>query len=267
MLSLHEAQRRFYDAIVTDEPAGLLPLVADRGFPAPARLAVYRNNAREGFRKALASTYPVVARLVGFDCFRQLAWSYACRYPSRSGNLDDFGRQFTNFLAERFGRTQFAYLSDVASLEWLCQEALLAKEQSPLTIADLAIIEAADYPSVRLSPNPSCKLVRSAYPIFQIWDANQPGSDQSPLIDLGVGGEQVLIRRKGDMTELRALRPSEFLFLQAIFEGHNLGRAVDAALSQDPAFPLQANLTYLFGLGLVVGVNEHARQYSDFINE
>ena len=38
-----------------------------------AGLAVYRNNLREGARKALVADYPVIACLVGDLCFRSLA--------------------------------------------------------------------------------------------------------------------------------------------------------------------------------------------------
>lgn len=95
MPRLLEQQRTFHTAIMDSVlPTGL--------FKSELGLAVYRNNWREGMRKALLADYPVVAQLVGDDCFRGLVPRYVSAYPSTSGDLQDFGLEFPRFLAAEY---------------------------------------------------------------------------------------------------------------------------------------------------------------------
>ena len=91
MPSLRELQQNAYRAIVLEDDA------RGRGLNV-SRLSVYRNNARETFRKTLAATYPVVRRLVGEQCFRGLARSYSHDFPSRSGDLGRYGAELATLL-------------------------------------------------------------------------------------------------------------------------------------------------------------------------
>ena len=135
MISLRNLQQRCYDAFVMSDVQALLPFVHSDHIAADARIQVYQNNAREAFTKTLRLSYPVVAQLVGDDCFRTLARDYLRQYPSRSGDLTDFGAEFATLLHAMYEGTGFAYLSDVARLEWAC-EVVRGAADSP--IADLA---------------------------------------------------------------------------------------------------------------------------------
>jgi len=254
MISLRELQLRFYDAVMGGDASGGLALLAGNGIPPACRMGVYRNNAREGFRKALAATYPVVERLAGPECFRQLAWRYARRHPSRSGNLDDFGRRFPRFLESRFGRSRFDYLPDVARLEWLCQEVLSADDRTPLDVSSLAEVDISRCAALCFSANPACRLLHSRYPVLRIWRANQPGSRDDELIDLDAGADHLLIRRGIQGVELHALATDEFTFFARVLGGGTIGAAADAALSLNPAFAIEAALLRMFQLGLVVAL-------------
>ncbi len=95
------------------------------------RLSLYQNNVRANFADSLRSTYPAVWRLVGEDYFRHAALEFQRSHPSRSGDLVHVGRGFAEHLAALHGDDGYRYLGDVARLEWLCQETLLAAEHAP----------------------------------------------------------------------------------------------------------------------------------------
>src|SRR5437899_8989323 len=59
------------------------------------RLALYRGNVQVNARKALANAYPICARLVGDEFFDGLAFEYAAREPSTSGDLNEYGAGFS----------------------------------------------------------------------------------------------------------------------------------------------------------------------------
>src|SRR6267142_1196042 len=151
MLPLRDLQMRFDDALFDAAPDAAAPWIlgCDNGADSRARLAIYRNNLREGFRKALALEFPVIERLVGEDYFRQLALSFLAEHPSRAGDLHPIGEPFAQFLHSRFEGTPYAYLSDVATLEWAYQQSLVAADAPPFDVATLREIPPEDYGRLR----------------------------------------------------------------------------------------------------------------------
>jgi hypothetical protein len=119
MLSLPDLQAAFARAVIDrDEGAIADWIVAAHGLDAPARIGIYRNNVFGNYRNTLRQVYPVILALVGVPFFNRAADAYASRYPSRSGDLNDFGGELGEFLAQWPPSAQLAYLPDVAKLEW-----------------------------------------------------------------------------------------------------------------------------------------------------
>ena len=141
MLPLRELQLRFAAALFDGAVEPIAPHVLAGALGADARLRIYRNNLREGFRKTLALEFPVIERLVGAQYFAQLALELLTEHPSRAGNLHHVGAPLAAFLRRRFAGTEHAYLPDVAELEWACQEALVAADSEPLDPQSLRRID------------------------------------------------------------------------------------------------------------------------------
>ena len=252
MPSLRELQQRFYDALLLDDATALAGLVRTDGLDPEDRVDVYRNNARERFRKTLAADYPVIQQLVGEQCLRGLARLYMREHPSRSGDLQSFGHEFAAFLAMRYGGGEYAYLADVARLEWAYQEVLIAPDAESVGVDALAVFPADRLEQLKLRLHPAVRLVRSRFPILRIWQLNQHGADPEESIDLASGGEAVLLRRLESHVELRRLAAADWTLLTGLHAGVALGRAVDAALAEAHDFDLQRALAQAFTLGLIV---------------
>lgn len=250
MFALREIEERAYRAIMLSATDCFADFVVDDRIPAESRIEVYRNNAREGFAKTLASTYPVIKRLVGDACFRSLARQYMVRHPSRSGDLQSFGLWFPSYLVVCYGDSEFDYLVDVARLEWACEEVRTAGVSSSLDPARLADVSASRYAELRFSLSPAHRVVSSRYPVLAIWRSNQPdGPDDR--IDLGAGGEQVLVVRNRDDIELHPVSAAFAAFVLALGDGAPLGDACELAASGSPTFDPAAALKRLAGLGLL----------------
>jgi len=151
------------------------------------RLAVYRNNSRQFFRSALALTYPVLQRRVGEAFFRQLATEYRAAHPSRSGDLHWVGAEFPGWLETRLLDTEYAWLADLAHLEWACEEAAASATDPPVALQSLAAIAPEHLDDARLRLQPSLRLVASRWPIWSVWQANQVAG--APPVDLTTGAE------------------------------------------------------------------------------
>ncbi|HEY5863731.1 MAG TPA: DNA-binding domain-containing protein, partial [Casimicrobiaceae bacterium] len=153
-----------------------------------ARLRLYRGNVQVNARHALANAHPVCARLVGADFFDGLAYEYAARTPSRSGDLNEYGAGFAGFLAAFPPVSeQVPYLPDVAKLEWLVHLAHYAADAPPFDAAVLAGIPAAQLGQARLVPAPATALVESRWPVASIWRAHVADDDHVPEVDLASG--------------------------------------------------------------------------------
>jgi hypothetical protein len=246
LLPLRELQLRFVaalyegcDEVVSGELRGGMPC---------ARLGVYRTNLREGFIKTLAIEYPVVERLVGETFFRRTALDYQLQHPSRSGDLAHVGARFPDFLRARFADGDYAWLPDVAELEWALECVATAPDGGAVDPASLAQVPAHRYQDLAFTPNPATRLVESRFPIVRIWQTNQPGVEPEQ-VRLDAGGDQVLVRRRGGDLEFVHLPRADFSFARMLSRGTALGLATDASLAIDPAFDLARTLRTLMLAG------------------
>lgn len=243
MLSLRDAQENFARGLLDgSDTAVLAHLAGARGMDAAAGLAVYRNNTFSNYRAALREAYPVVLRLVGADFFDHVADACVRATPSASGDVNAYGSTFGEFLAGFPGARELAYLPDTARLEWAVHRAFQAVDCPALDIARLAGVPAGHLPALRFALHPSATLLDSPWPVLAIWRANQADRTAQDRIDLGAGGDRLLIVRRGHDVDLEPLGPGEYAALAAFGEQAPLGAALDAALARDPVFDFAAFL-------------------------
>jgi len=211
MPSLRELQEDFAAALL--------------GGGGPPRMAVYRGNVFGNWSAALGGAFPVTRKILGEQFFDAMARDYARAHPSQSGDLHEHGAQLAGFL-EAYAHTQdLPYLPDVARLEWLAHRAYYAADAAPFDVSRPT--------EVRLAP--ACALLASAWPLARIWEAHQEGGEPDK-VNLGAGPDLVLVHRPGWRVEVSSLRPGDFRFLEQVGSGAGLGRALEAAAAEDPAF-------------------------------
>lgn len=243
MASLRDLQRSFAAAL--RDPAADCPVR-----PA-ARLGIYRANGSANFRGALEASFPVVRRRVGEDYFAQLAHHYRERFPSRSGDLHWVGRDFADFLAAHLAGGDYAWLADLARLEWARQSAAVIACSTPVGAEVLAAFVPEQLEHVRFSFQPSLQLVESPYPVVSVWMANQ--AENASSVDQSAGSECAMVLARPDGVEVARLAPDLFSYLSALAGDATLGEALGAAGLDGPR--LTQVLAHLFGAGLVTGVS------------
>jgi hypothetical protein len=242
--SLREMQGAFASAL--RDPSVTCPV-------RPAdHLSIYRNNSALSFREALEATYPVVRRRVGDDFFRQLSVEYRVKFPSRSGDLHWVGRDFPAFLLEHLHGGDYAWLADLARLEWSRSLAAIARVELPVAAELLGRFAPDRLEHLVFGLQPSLQLVASDFPIFTVWSANQV--DNAPPVDQSAGCECGMIRARVDSLEVRPLESRLFSYLSALHAGAPLGEAVTTA-GLDQAALVNA-LGFVFSEGLVCSVRE-----------
>jgi len=261
MLMLRDLQRAFVQGALNETaPASLCAQIIGDGLAPDRRLAIYRNNAVEGFLKTLQATFPTLVRLSGQGWFRQIGRQYMRRHPSRSGNIHYIGEQFAGFLAAQLAGSSYEYFADVARLEWAYQEVLVAADHPTFEPTALALVAPADYGALTFRTHPAMRLVHSRFPVLAIWRANQPDAASDERITLDQGSSSVLLMRREDQVELRELPPGDFALLAALARGDSLEQAAECALETDPRIALDATLGRIVSLGTLVDFTAPAKQ-------
>jgi len=256
MPSLHDLQTRVMDALLDASYGAAIPLVSLPAELARGRLAVYQSNVRGNFVDCLHCSFPAVWGLVGEEYFRQTAREFQRRHPSRSGDLLHAGRRFPDYLAELHAADRFAYLPDVARLEWLIQEALLSADHAPLELSKLAAVAPADYDALRFELHPALRLFESRYPVLRIWEANV-GSEaamqaEPEPIDLDAGADRLAVMSRRLTLQLHRLSPGEVDFLDALKRGAPFAAALNAGEASADGFDATAALQRFVALEAIV---------------
>lgn len=255
MLSLPELQRRFGEMLAARrgwEAGAALALDRSERVAPRERLLAYRSNVIGNLRGALASAYPIVAALVGEEYLEGLAREYAFAQPSTSGDLAEYGAAFAEFLASFAPARELPYLPDVARLEWAVHRAYGVADEPGFDPARLAVVPEAEWPRLRPVLSAAARVIRSAYPIRRIWSMHQLGAEAAGELDLGSGGEAMLVHRPARRVELAGVDAGEFAFLDACEMRASLEDAAAAASQVDAGFSLETALARFVGCRVVI---------------
>jgi len=209
------------------------------------RLEIY--NRQYWFRVlgALAEDFPALRAVVGGNAFEELSIAYLATHPSRSFTLRNLGSKLPGWLAaspQLTGRRHRLAL-DVARIEWACVEAFDSAEHDPLTLGQIATLDAGS----RLALQPHLQLVALDYPADDLVlalhenqkrEASEAGvkSDDGPdapakLPKLRLRPTWLTVHRVELSIYYRRLWREEFLTLAAIRQGLPLAEAIQAGFA------------------------------------
>lgn len=248
-----------------DAQAAFAAALTDAQLPAPAGLvvngasgpqrgfAVHRNNHVVGLIGALQERFPVTLRLVGREFFRAMARTYVAAHRPRSPLLMSYGDDFPDFIA-RFGPAESVpYLSDVARLEVAWNQAYHAAEAAPLDASALSSVPGESRLEARLSLHPSVRLLRSAWPVAEIWSAHQGPGEVAPPAEWRP--QDVLVVRPDADVQVVALPPGVHAFLHAILERNTVQEAGGLAVQDSADFDLGDSVVMLFRIGAIAAID------------
>ncbi len=198
------------------------------------QVAVYQNNVRGALQSCLAQIYPVCRTILGERYFTQLAKVYIQIHPSRHANLNQYGESFSDFILQQSQRrselTEFAYLSDLVTLEWRYHQVYYAKSSSMFEFESFAHLTEQQQAQSSFQLAPCFQCVASNYPILSIWQRNQTDvqSDQP----IALKSENVAVFRRQNRMELFELESPILHTLALIQTGGTLQALVQAELDQ-----------------------------------
>jgi hypothetical protein len=230
-------QQAFAAAVAAGDGEAFAPHLAGEPGLARRRLAIYARAIAANRRSALRAAFPVVERLVGDGFFGEAARRFGDSSPPDQADLNRYGAGFAAFLADYPPAATLPWLGDVARLEWAWHESLMAADAPGLDFAALARVPEAGQHAIRFDLHPSVRLVRSAWPVLAIWEANQPGRDGTP--EREEGADEVLVWREALRVRMALLAAPEARFVECLMNGADLDEAAAGAQAWDFAPTLE----------------------------
>ena len=252
MSSLPEMQFMFGRALRNNSSSGIAPalwaMFSEPEAVAERRLAAYRRNVVGNWRSALASTYPVLAQLLGPQRFGELADQYIVVCPSKCGDLNAYGEGLAAQLEASSLSKALPYLPDMARLEWALLVAYGAEDAAVPDLAALSAVPACAQANLRFQVWSGAALIESPWPLVEIWRAHQWDPEQRDIALAGIDPDRsstlcrgLVIRSEGSVS-VQELSVGEAVFLRELRSGQSLGEAIRAALMDEEEFNPGATL-------------------------
>lgn len=212
----------------TDLPDTLMQAVKGAGLDPRQRLQIHANNTRILLAESLAKTFPVVCALVGEQFFEAMAIRFAEQNPPSSAALIDYGADLPGFIDHFEPAKSVPYLADVARLEWAWAQSFNAADEQPATAQTLTQADPEALARSRWKPIASAVLLRSPWPVDQIWEAHQPGAPiRLDEIKLDSDPVAVIVARPHLDVELMRVGEIAAVLFERLQAGEVLGTVMD----------------------------------------
>ncbi len=232
--------------------SGVVPdgVTAHRPDEAQRRFNVYRNNVGHSLTQALATKFPVIARLVGDAFFAQMARVFADTHRPKTPVLMLWGDAFPDFLATFPPLADFPYMADVARVEVARGVAYHAADAAPMTGSALQALAAAGGDGA-LVLHPSAQVVVSDHPIVTLWQTHQPGQSPGSIADKAPECALILRDRELDVV-VRAIGRGDTAMITALLAQATLIDAAKRAAVAEPGHDPAPLLALLFQAGALI---------------
>lgn len=215
------------------------------------RFDVYRNNVIMSLKEAMAESFPVIERLIGPRTFANLSGLYVRQHPPADPRMMLYGAEFPGFLEGFEPLAHLPYLADVARLELAQRYAYHAADTEPVDPAIFGRLSPEDLAAAQLRFAPALHVLRSPWPILDIWHFNMTEGAPQPRS----GSRDVLVTRAGFDPELHLLPADAADLLGNLQAGTPLGAALEALESQHPEFDFPAFLGLLLQTGAITALD------------
>lgn len=245
-LSLAELQTQFAKALHYQAKGEQCDIASDL-FTADERIQIYRNNFIISLSEVLQATYPMVAALIGEECFNQIARQHVLTHPLTMGDVSHYGDGFESTILT-FEEVMKAapYCAEVARFEWAhdfsLQQYNTHRTQPARPLAHLATLNENQHGDIRFQLHSDVVLFQSEYSLFSLQRALN--NHQFDGLNINLAEQGVIACHRDGTIWANALEHSAYQLLNDIHYGQPLSAIAE---------PLLAQLNTLIELDLIAG--------------
>lgn len=206
MTKLLKIQQEFAQHIFNEKQQQILEATIYSKVEALERLSIYRNNIFGNFESVLSSIYPISKKIISENTneknFAKLLLKFYQKFPSRDGDLNNFGSEFPQFIKS----LKPSYLKDLAQIElFYHQSYFTAQSKTKFDLEKFKKVSSEDFGKIIFTIADSAVLFSSKFAVFSIWKKEQKIKNYKKT-------ELMLIHRN----KILLLNQEEYLFLSLI---------------------------------------------------
>lgn len=205
------------------------------------RFDVYRNNVVVSLGDALLTGFPIITKLLGEANMKGLAGLFLRAHPPTSPLMMHYGAALPEFIATLPQLKHLGYLPDVAQLELALRRSYHAADLDPVSPDALARRAPEDLIETKLTFAPTMVLLRSDWPLFDIWRFNTENDAPKP----SAISQDVLITRPDYDPLPQALPIGGADWIDAMIGDDSIGAALESVQKKTPEFDLGQTLALL----------------------
>ena len=163
-----------------------------------------------------------------------------------------YGEQMPDFLDSFEPVQKYPYLSDLARLELALIQSYHAADSQPIDPAVLQTLPPEELMAMSVTLAPSVRLIRSQWPIFQLWRFNTEPDTPQPQ----PGAEAIVVGRVEFDPVPKLLPSGGGAFVQALLEGQNFSDAIDQGNNEASDHDLARTLSTLIEGNAITALNK-----------
>lgn len=182
------------------------------------RFMVYAEAYRLRLIEALGADYPALKDWLGDESFDAMGRAYIDASPSNQFSIRWFGRHLPRFLAETPPYAGQPVLNELASFEWALSEGFDAPDSAVTDYGQLAAIDPAYWPSLKLRFHPSLRRINLTGNAPQVWQASNR-KEPLPAFTTNSESQAWIIWRQQLKLLFRSLPAEEAYALDAFIKG------------------------------------------------
>jgi hypothetical protein len=164
---------------------------------------------------AVGLEYAALRRILGEEAFEALLARYLAVFPPRSFDLGHAGDRLAVFLEFDRLAMELPFLPDLARLEQTISESFVAKDDTPATWEQLRRRSPEELLALRFGLLPGVTLVRSSWPLDELWACRFEEDDDAVSIALEGRPANVLVFRLDGRVRVEAVDDGQAALVEA----------------------------------------------------
>jgi hypothetical protein len=146
-------------------------VVGTRRVPVETRLSIYGDGYRLRLIEAMASTFPVLAELLGDSDFQALGEKYVNANESTFPSIRYYGDRLADFLASDADYARAPVLAELARWEWAMAAVFDAADTDPIDVSVFAQVAPEDWSELRFEWSPAVQVLELQWNVPALWKA------------------------------------------------------------------------------------------------
>jgi hypothetical protein len=180
-----------------------------------SRWRVYAHGYLARIVEVLGLEYAAIRRILGEDAFEALAERFLGVFPPRSFDLGRAGERLAAFLEFDRLAVDLPFLPDLARLEHTIAVSFVAADAAPAGWGGLRRRSPEELVALRFGLLPGVALVRSSWPLDELWACRFEGDDEAISVALEGRPANVLVFRRDGRVRVERIGEAEALLLEA----------------------------------------------------